>query len=96
MTIVLRSSTALKRRSIDRLLLLLMVVVFGVGFDILHSATSAFLAWERRFIIGVSEDGGEMITASLIVWHLFLLSVCGEKYTPFLYQLPKNLPNQTL
>jgi hypothetical protein len=57
-------SAAVRRTTEDMAVLMLMLVAFGVGVDALHSAllhAPALADW-----LGLIEDGGEMIVASLM------------------------------
>lgn len=71
-----RGSQAFKKISQDLLLLILALVLFGVVFDMAHSAIR--LGWKVEFILGVIEDGGEMLVASLILGYVFGLSARAE------------------
>ena len=78
----LHGPQAFKKMSQDMMLLVLALVFFGVIVDMAHSAIK--LGWEVNFILGVIEDGGEMLAASLILWYVFLLSVRDENATSYL------------
>lgn len=69
----LRGSQTFKKMSRDMLLLILVLAFFGVVVDMAN--ISIKLGSTVDFILGVIEDGGEMLTASLILWYVFLLSV---------------------
>lgn len=75
-------SQAFKKMSQDMSLLILALVFFGVIVDMAH--ISIELGWKVDFILGVIEDGGEMLVASLILWYVFLLSVRDENATSYL------------
>lgn len=66
-------SDEFKKIAQDLLLLVLAFVFFGVVVDVAHQSIQ--LGWVVEFIMGIIEDGGEMVVLSLIVWFLFLLSV---------------------
>jgi hypothetical protein len=68
----LNGEEAFKKMSQDMLLLILALVFFGVGVDMAHVAIK--LGWKVRFVLGVIEDGGEMVIASLILWYVFFFS----------------------
>jgi hypothetical protein len=57
--------------SLDMLFLVGVLVAFGVGLDILHSAVHSFFPTFSD-ILGTIEDGGEMVSMSLLVWYTFL------------------------
>jgi len=78
----LNGSQAFKKMSHDMLLLILALVFFGVGVDMAH--ISIQLGREVSFILGVIEDGGEMLVASLILWYVFWLSVRDQNDTSYL------------
>ncbi|MGB7415957.1 MAG: hypothetical protein WA902_17270, partial [Thermosynechococcaceae cyanobacterium] len=52
--------------------LTIILIVFGLGFDLIHAALASV-----SFIVGalfsVIEDGGEMVAMSLIFWYIFNL-----------------------
>jgi len=82
----LRGSHAFKSMSQDLLLLILVLAFFGVAVDTVHSITRGLgLGSNAEFILGVIEDGGEMLIASLMVWYIFLLSVRDDICTSFLF-----------
>jgi hypothetical protein len=78
----LQGSQAFKKMSQDMLLLILALAFFGVVVDMAH--TSIKLGGKVDFILGVIEDGGEMLVASLILWYVFLLSVRDGNATSYL------------
>ena len=82
----LRGSLAFKNMSQDLLLLVLVLAFFGVAVDTVHSiARGLGLGLNAEFILGVIEDGGEMLIASLMIWYIFLLSVRDDICTSFLF-----------
>jgi hypothetical protein len=82
----LRGSQAFKNMSRDMLLLILLLAFFGVAVDTVHSIVRGIgLGWKVKFILGLIEDGGEMLIASLMVWYIFLLSVRDDICTSFLF-----------
>lgn len=64
-------------RTLSRDLFMLMglLILFGVGFDAIH--TMLDYGWWSSFIFGALEDGGEMLTVSLILWHMFRVAASG-------------------
>jgi hypothetical protein len=66
-------SDAFKKIAQDLLVLVFALVFFGVVVDVAHQSMK--LGWAVEFIMGIIEDGGEMVALSLIVWYVFLLSV---------------------
>jgi hypothetical protein len=77
-----RSPYTFKKVSNDLLLFILALVFFGIIVDLGSALTS-----QPAFILGliIIEDGGEMVTLSLIVWYVFLLAIHYGK--PDLYLL---------
>ena len=53
-------------------LLLVALVFFGVVVDMFHVALN--LGWKVTFLLGVVEDGGEMVVISLLAWYAYLLN----------------------
>ncbi len=47
----------------------------GVVVDMIHIVVPLGTV---SFILGVVEDGGEMLVVSLILWYIFLLNVRGD------------------
>lgn len=66
-------SQVFRKTSQDLTLLILLLIFFGVVVDMVHMAVN--LGWTVGFILGVIEDGGEMLSVSLLAWYVFLLSV---------------------
>ena len=55
----------------DLVLLVLLLVIFGVGVDMVHIVFSGSPRME--LVLGILEDGGEMLAVSLLLWYVFLL-----------------------
>ncbi len=66
-----RGPGAFKRASEHLLLLLVALAFFGVLVDLLHVAVK--LGWKVTFLLGVVEDGGEMVVMSIMAAYVFLL-----------------------
>ena len=66
-----RGSTAFRRTAVRLFLLVLAVAFFGVVVDLMDVAIR--LGQSVRFILGVVEDGGEMISMSAAVSYAFFL-----------------------
>ncbi|NLX18549.1 MAG: hypothetical protein GXY53_04590 [Desulfobulbus sp.] len=66
-------STVFRKVSHDLALLIFLLVCFAVGVDMVHGAID--MGWKVSFILGVIEDGGELLSMSLIVWYIFLQAV---------------------
>jgi len=64
------SDTSVRRTCRPLFLLLLALVFFGVGMDTIHSMARSPV-WGH--ILGIIEDGGEMLVMSVTVWFVFLL-----------------------
>lgn len=73
----LRGSTRFRIITIDLILLLVLMAFFGVFFDLVHVALKGGHALELT--LGIIEDGGEMITASLMLWYAFLINICKDE-----------------
>jgi hypothetical protein len=69
-------SQAFRKLSQDLALLIIILAIFGVIFDMAHSAIKP--GESVTFILGVIEDGGEMLAVSLIVWRVFLMNIRGD------------------
>ncbi len=65
-------STAFRKVSQDIILLIFILVFCGVIVDFIHSIKN--FSREIRYILGIIEDGGEMVTISLILWYIFSLA----------------------
>ena len=62
-----RSNDDERTVSRDLLLLSVVLVIFGVGLDMLHSMIDVMAV---RYVMGMVEDGGEMVTMSVTCWYL--------------------------
>ncbi len=60
--------------STDVFILIAIFVGFGVGVDMIHVMLD-FISWEVTYLLGVVEDGGEMITASMMVFYMYYQTV---------------------
>ena len=65
-------SRAFRKSSRHLLLLLMALAFFGVFIDLLHVAVD--MGWRITWLLGVVEDGGEMVVMSLMAWYVFLLN----------------------
>lgn len=68
----LRGSSMFKKITKDLLLLLLIIGFFGVFVDMVGITVSSS---RGKFVLGIIEDGGEMIAISLVAWYVFLLNI---------------------
>jgi hypothetical protein len=68
-----RGSDTFKQSTKHLLLLLLTVAFFGIFVDMLHVALKV-MGRKVNLLLGVVEDGGEMIAMSFVVWYVFLLN----------------------
>ncbi|MGC1514359.1 MAG: hypothetical protein WA810_02185 [Maribacter sp.] len=82
---LIKGDSVFRKRTIDLLLLLLFFTYFGVGFDMLH----VFLGENPRvaFIIGIIEDGGEMVTMSVMVWYILYFLSSQDDDRNYLFRL---------
>lgn len=72
----LRGGPELRRSSRHMLVLLLAIVFFGVGVDMVHSAIHP-VGWMDNALV-ILEDGGELVVSSFIAWYAFLLVMVGD------------------
>ena len=81
-----RSGSQMFRKvSQDLILLILVLVFFGVVIDMVGIAIQAGKG--VGFIMGVIEEGGEMIAVSLILWYVFLRTVRDDSAGCYLCDL---------
>ncbi len=80
-----------KKRTIDLFILLAFMIFFGVGFDMLHEILGENL--KVGFVIGLIEDGGEMVVMTLIVWYVYQLIASNKKVKSYLFEIlyPKRI-----
>jgi len=74
-----------KRRTIDLFVLLAFMIFFGIGFDMLHEILGENL--KVGFVIGLIEDGGEMVVMTLIVWYVYQLIKSDKKVKSYLFEI---------
>ena len=67
-----RASNMFRNISRDLVLLLLMLGFFGIFLDMVGITDSIS---RGRFLLGMTEDGGEMIAISVVTWYVFLLYI---------------------
>jgi hypothetical protein len=68
-----RGSKRFRKISQDFVLLILILVFFGVFFDLVQAGVD--LGARLNYLLGIVEDGGEMLAVSLIVWYSFILNI---------------------
>jgi hypothetical protein len=80
-----KANLATKNTFKDILLLLALFLFFGIGVDIIHS----LLIHIGKIVpfLTLVEEGGEMITLSILVWYFYFLALCKTKNRIFLYEL---------
>lgn len=66
-----QGQAAFKQITRHLFLFLIAIAFFGIFIDMLHVALD--VRWRITFLLGVLEDGGEMLVMSLIAWYVFLL-----------------------
>lgn len=81
-------SAEFRKVSQDIVLLVLFLVFFGVVVDTVHMIIH--LGWLVSFAFGIIEDGGEMMSLSLIVWYLFFLMLRNDRESYYLCDLLRN------
>ena len=82
-------SPAFRRISQDLALLLSILVFFGVVVDMVHIAVKS--SGNVDLVLTVIEDGGEMVSVSLILWYVFLLAVRSWDSRFFLCDLAQSI-----
>jgi len=88
-----RGSLTFKKISIDLIIFISALVFFGVFMDMVHDAVKS--GWVIEEILGIIEDGGEMVVVSIILWYVFHLASCRGCTELFLYEQlrkPKTRP----
>jgi len=73
-----KSGAVFRKRTHSILFLLGFLVLFGVGFDMLHEILGENL--KVGFVIGLIEDGGEMIIVTIMVCYVYQLLKSVETY----------------
>jgi hypothetical protein len=63
-----------KQRSQVLLMLLAVFVFFAVAIDVVDSIAYTLGAGQLAFLLYISEDGGEMVAMSILVWFVVLLT----------------------
>ncbi|MNZ78850.1 hypothetical protein D3C78_974390 [compost metagenome] len=81
-----------RRFSQDMAILFSILLLFGVGVDMLHSAIQ--LGREVGFILGTLEDSGEMLAVSLMLWYVFLTKVRDDQGGYYLGDLVRSALTQ--
>ena len=71
----IKAETLFKQRSKIVIALLIMLVFFGIGMDQAHRLYFIWKSWKREFIVGIIEDGGEMITATYLLAYQAMLII---------------------
>jgi hypothetical protein len=85
-----RSGDQLFRRiSEDLALVTALLLFFGIVVDMAHSAIH--LGRLVNFLLGMVEDGGEMLAASVIAWYVYLITVRREDPQHFLSDAVRRL-----
>ncbi|WP_405247881.1 hypothetical protein [Cellulophaga sp. Asnod2-G02] len=72
----------------DIFLLLILFFFFGIAIDLIHS----FLLNTGKIapFLTLIEEGGEMITLSILVWYFFVITLYKKKKTHFIHELLMN------
>ena len=86
------SPQVFRKTSQDIVLLVLPLVFFGVVVDMAQVAIKG--SWQVSFILEVIEDGGEMLSVSLLAWYFFLLSVRSDSSRSYVCDFVKTLFKQ--
>jgi len=78
-----RSGTAARKISKHLLVMIGLLTFFGLGIDMVHIMVEHSLLSPMSPILGVVEDGGEMIVMSLISWYVFRLVLRAKETRNF-------------
>jgi hypothetical protein len=73
--IYLGESGGFRKASRHFLWLLAILAFFGIFVDMFHVAVD--MGWKITWLLGVIEDGGEMVAISLMASYVYLLHNCG-------------------
>jgi hypothetical protein len=79
----IRGNQKFKKTSFDLFLLFSIFIFFGVGMDMLHS-----FAGDNRYIklvMVLLEDGGEMISLSILTWYFIFLIIRPDTHHKYIY-----------
>ncbi|WP_282054696.1 hypothetical protein [Maribacter luteus] len=79
----LRAPSYIKRTFIDIFLGVALFLFFGIGVDIVHSQLDGIRLLSP--LLTLIEEGGEMLTLSLLVWYFYFLVLKKGQMGPFLY-----------
>ncbi len=87
-----RADSKVKREFLGIALLILSLAFFGIFVDMLHVAMDGgprSIISDKDFdkLLAFIEDGGEMLSASLMLGYIFFLEMCrpGEQYSVFYF-----------
>jgi hypothetical protein len=69
----MKGSQMFRKVSQDFIFLVLILIFFGVFVDMAQQAIN--LGPVVSYILGIIEDGGEMLSVSLILWYAFLINI---------------------
>ncbi len=74
-----------RKVNLDFALIFALLVVFGIGVDMLHS----FIDYNRytNLILTLTEDGGEMIVLSLFIWYIAFVNYKLDTQTVYLHEV---------
>ena len=68
----IKGNSVFKKITKEMLLLIAVLVLFGVGVDMLHQMFN--VGRISNFLFEIVEDGGEMFIASIMLWYTFIVS----------------------
>lgn len=87
-----KGSRTFRRISHDLALFIALLFFFGVVADMAHTAIRH---WRRvGYLFGIIEDGGEMLTVSLILWYVFLKVTLSPNDRCYLCDLLRFIPKR--
>lgn len=84
-----KGSRIFRKVSHDFALLILLLVFFGVVVDMARIVFTT--GWRGTFILGVTEEGGEMMSVSVMLAYAFLIAVRDESSGYYLSDCVRNL-----
>lgn len=80
----IKGDIAFKRSSLDLLLLIGLFLFFGIGVDMVHIMLDKNV--NVKFVLGLFEDGSEMIVLSVITWYTLFIVFKSRDQERYFYQ----------
>ncbi len=79
-------SKRIRRTYIDIGLLFAIFLFFGIGVDVLHQLVAIGDNRYTLLFMILLEDGGEMITLSILTWYFLFLTISDNKHNTYIYE----------